>query len=166
MASADFPEPLSPGLSLGQYRPFPFAPSGSTCSVDDSRASLIPACSPPVARLTARSCSYSRRFASGPFRGSLSPSLLAVRLRLSSSPRRGPFTPIGTVPARHTGRAIPFARDRPEATPPSCGRAIPLARDALKQPLILWAGDPARPRRPEATLHLVGGQCPDPSRTG
>ena len=48
-ASADFPRPLGLGISLGQYRPFPSAPSGSTCAVNDSRASLVLACSPPDA---------------------------------------------------------------------------------------------------------------------
>ena len=67
MASADFPEPLGPGISLGQCRPCPFTPSGSTVTVDDSRASLMLACSPAAPGLTASSCSYGRRFASGPF---------------------------------------------------------------------------------------------------
>jgi len=106
MTSADFPSPLSDGISLGQCRPCPFAPSGSTCAVDDSGASLILACSPAVARLTARSCSYGRRLASGPFARVPCGSHLTVRLRLSSSPRRGPFTPQGSAPARHTKDAF------------------------------------------------------------
>jgi hypothetical protein len=110
MASADFLEPLSPRISLGQCRPCPFAPPSSTCAVYDSWASLVLACSPPVARLAARSCSYGRRFASGPFAWVPCGSHLAVRLRLSSSPRRGPFTPKGSAPARHTRPRAPTGR--------------------------------------------------------
>ena len=40
-ASADFPGPLSPGISLGQCQTCPLAPSGSTVIVDDSWASLV-----------------------------------------------------------------------------------------------------------------------------
>jgi hypothetical protein len=68
----------------------------------DGWASLVLACSPTVARLPARSCSYGRRLASGPFARVPCGSRLAVRLRLSSSPRRGRFTPKGSAPARHT----------------------------------------------------------------
>ena len=106
MASADSLQPLGQRVSLGQCRPCPFAPSGSTGAVDDSRASLVLACSPPLARLAARSCSYGRRFASGPFAWVPCGSHLAVRLRLSPSPRRGPFTPRGSAPARHTSAGV------------------------------------------------------------
>jgi hypothetical protein len=101
-ASADFPRPLSPGISLGQCRPCPLTPSGSTVIVDDSWASLVLACSPPMTGLAASSCSYGRRFASSPFAPVPYGSSLAVRLRLLSSPRRGPFTPRGSAPARRT----------------------------------------------------------------
>ena len=67
MASADFPEPLGSGISLGQCQPCPFTPSGSTVAVDDSGALLVLACSPAAFGLTASSCPYGRRFASGPF---------------------------------------------------------------------------------------------------
>jgi hypothetical protein len=45
----------------------PLTPSGSTVIVDDSRASRVLACSPPAPGLSASSCSYGQRFASGPF---------------------------------------------------------------------------------------------------
>jgi hypothetical protein len=108
-ASADFPRPLSPGISLGQCRPCPLTPSGSTVTVDDSWASLVLACSPPMTGLAASSCSYGRRFASSPFAPVPCGSSLAVRLRLLSSPRRGPFTPRGSAPARRTRDALPRA---------------------------------------------------------
>ena len=110
MAAADFPRLLSPGISLGQCQTCPLAPSGSTCAVDNSGASLFLANSPAVARLTAGSCSYGRRFASGPFARVPCGSRLAVRLRLSLSPRRVPFTPIGLAPARHTRAGFPACR--------------------------------------------------------
>jgi hypothetical protein len=102
MASADFPMSLNAGISLGQCRPFPFVPSGSTCSVNDSWASRVLVCSPPVTRLTARSCSYGRRFALGPFTWVPCGSHLTLGYGCRHLPRRGPFTPIGSAPARHT----------------------------------------------------------------
>ena len=71
MASADFSSLLSEEISLGQCRACPCVPSGSACAVDDSWASRVLACSPAVARLTASSCSYGRRFACGPLGESL-----------------------------------------------------------------------------------------------
>ena len=97
----------SPGLSARgspwvSADPLPSRRRALRAPFHDPRASHVLACSPPVARLTARSCSYGRRFASGPFARVPCGSHLAVRLRLSSSPRRGPCTPRGPAPARHT----------------------------------------------------------------
>ena len=143
-ASADFLRPLSPRISLGQCRPFPFAPSGSTCAVDDSGASLVLACSPAVARLAARSCSYGRRFASGPFAWVPCDSHLAVRLRLSSSPRRGPFTPRGPAPARHTRAASLPPGNRPPKTTLAGLRFMKTpARSDLRTVLAARLGSPA-----------------------
>ena len=57
-------------------------------SIHDCWASRVLACSPAVPCLTACSCSYGREFAFGPFALVPCGSNLAVRLRLSSSPRR------------------------------------------------------------------------------
>ncbi len=105
MASADFRWPLSLRISPGQYRPYRFAPSGSTVTVDDYWALLILACSPAALGLTASSCSYGRRFASAL---SELPCGLAPGFSFGCRhlPRRGPFTPKGSAPAGHTSAPV------------------------------------------------------------
>ena len=89
------------------------------------------ACSPTVARLAARSCSYGRRLARGPCARVPCGSHLAVRLRWSSSPRRGPCTPKGSAPARRTSAGFPaggFTRlSSPVAQEPATGKSPGLA---------------------------------------
>ena len=63
----------------------PLGPPGSTqCVLDDFRASLLPASSPPAPGLSAGSCSCGRRFATRFFQLRLT-ATLCVSLRLSSS---------------------------------------------------------------------------------
>ncbi|GEM_PF-4383313 len=98
-------------IGPSQCQPFPLAPSGSPCAVDDSWASLVPACSPPgrpprCQFVFLRSKVRLRLFQSVPCGAPLS-----LQLRLSSSPRRGPLTSIGLAAARHT-------------CPPAGGRAL------------------------------------------
>ena len=108
----------SPGLSARgspwvSAAPVPSRRRALRAPFHDSWASRVLACSPTVARLTARSCSYGRRLASGPFARVPCGSHLAVRLRLSSSPRRGRFTPKGSAPARHTRPGARTGRPTP-----------------------------------------------------
>ena len=141
MASADFPPPLSGGISLGQCRPCPFVPSGSTCAVDDSWASLVLACSPAVARLTASSCSYGRRFASGP----LGESLAVPTWPFGYGCRHHPVGDLSPQEVRH----LPGTRVRP-----SSGAALVGGSSAL--------GDSGHssyswPAAPEQINHRSGG---------
>jgi hypothetical protein len=121
MTSADFPRPLSPGISLGQCRPCPLTPSGSTATVDDFSGFARPGLLAPGERphcqfVFLRSKVRLRSFGAGPLR--FQPDL---RLRLFSSPRRGLFTPSGPAPARHTSAPVLWrfsgkAPNRPRAT--------------------------------------------------
>jgi len=102
MTSADFPEALTPGISLGQCWFFPLAPSGSTefslmtvglCVCSPARPLFLPHCL--FVFLQSRVCL--RLFRLVPCG-----SALAVRLRLSSSTPSGTFILIDPAPARHT----------------------------------------------------------------
>ena len=93
MASADFPGPLSLGISLGQCWGFPFVPSGSTAAVDDSWASLVFACSPAVGQPLCRFVFLQSKVRLRPFRTGPLRFRSGLRLRLSSSTPSGTFHP-------------------------------------------------------------------------
>ena len=137
MASADFPGPLGPGISLGQCRPCPFTPSGSTVTVDDSGASRVVACSPAALGLTASSCSYGRRFASGPF----APVPYGSNLTFGYG---GRHLPVGDLSPREV-RHLPGTRPR-------------LARVAARNPpprATRPGASRKRPRRPKVRTALM-----------
>src|SRR5579859_7154527 len=116
MASADFPPLLSSGISLGQYRTCPFAPSGSTVTVDDSGASRMLACSPAALGLSASSCSYSRRFASA---------LSELPCGLTPGFRFGcRHLPVGDLSPQEV-RHLPDTRARPSSAAETHPRRLP-----------------------------------------
>lgn len=139
MASADFPPPLSHGISPGQYRTCPFAPSGSTVTVDDSGASLVLACSPAALGLTASSCSYGRSFASAlsELPGGLTPGFRFGCRHL----------PVGDLSPREV-RHLPDTRARPS------GRFRPhkfITQQKLADHLRAEAPDARAPLQPQQT---------------
>jgi hypothetical protein len=109
-ASADFPAPLSAGISPGQVPVLSVRTSGlyRMPSVTVGLSCVV-ACSPPTSCLSAHLCSFSRTFAFHPFAPPPCGDDLAVRLRLASLPPSGTFHPDRPGPCRAHDCASPLA---------------------------------------------------------
>ena len=83
-ASADFPPPLSGGISPGQCLFCPLAPLGSTACRQWFLGFVFASTLAPAPCLSAHSCSCGRTFAFHPFAPAPCGDDLAVRLRLAS----------------------------------------------------------------------------------
>jgi hypothetical protein len=89
---------------------FPFAPSGSTAAVNDSRASRVLACSPPVGQPLCRFVVLRSKVCLRPFHLSSFRSRAGLQLRLSSFTPSGTFHPerAGTCQAHECGASAPL----------------------------------------------------------
>jgi hypothetical protein len=107
MAFADFPAPLSAKIPPAQGLFFHSCLWALEKAVNDRRASRVLACPPADFCLTAHVCCFGRTWAGPPFAPAPCGADLAVRLRLSSRPRRDRFIPRDQSPAGHTSTVGP-----------------------------------------------------------